>query len=165
MRFKHVPPAPPSLDTVTAARRAIPLVPDPEADCCARLLDRLDLPSRDVARTWLTFLRALGLVERTDSGFRRTDADADPERLRSALLDRAFPAAETLAALRAADGPLAADEVFGRVRERVPRWERHRNPRRWEDVWRERVERLLGWLVLLDLAAREDGGYVARPEE
>jgi len=63
MKFKFVPEAPADLGFVADAQRAVPLVPGREDDCCARLTRRLDLPSRDVARTWLTFLRALRLVE------------------------------------------------------------------------------------------------------
>ncbi|MFB6108244.1 MAG: hypothetical protein ABEJ82_05310 [Haloplanus sp.] len=162
MKFKPVPEAPADLAVVTRAQRALPLVPDAEADCCGRLLDRVDLPDRETAQTWLTFLRALGLAEETDRGFRRTRVDADPETLRTALLDRVFAADAVWAALEAADGPLTADEAFDRVRESVPEWERHRNPGTWEAVWRERVGRLLSWLVLLGGAERVGDGDDAR---
>jgi hypothetical protein len=52
-------------------------------------------------------------------------------------------------------GPLTAAETFERVRERVPAWERHRDTE-WTETWRERVARLLDWLVLLDAAERVD---------
>jgi hypothetical protein len=71
VRFKLLPEAPESLDVVADAQRAVPLVPGSEDDCTARLLRRLDFPSRDVARTWLTFLRALELASETPSGFVR----------------------------------------------------------------------------------------------
>ncbi|MFB6129649.1 MAG: hypothetical protein ABEJ28_02385 [Salinigranum sp.] len=167
MRFKPVPDPPdapdPSaaLDTVAAAQRAVPLVPGTQADCCGRLLRRCDFESRDVARTWLTFLRALELVEETDRGFRRLRVDPTLDRLRAAFGDRVFGAREVLDALAAAGDPLTLDDAFARVAARVPAWERHRNPRRWEGLWRDRTEAILGWLVSLGLAEEVDGGYVA----
>jgi hypothetical protein len=160
MKFKFVPEAPADLAFVADAQRAVPLVPGREDDCCARLLSRLDLPSRDVARTWLTFLRALRLAEETDDGFRRLDADPTPEALRPALRERVFGAEETLATLSAADAPLSPEAAFEAFVDRVPRWEHHKRPRDWRAEWRERHGRLLEWLVLLGLAERVDGGYV-----
>jgi len=160
VRFKPVPPAPDEFASVARVQKAVPLVPGTESDCCARLVDRLDLSDRDVARTWLTFLRALELAEETPSGYRRTDAGPTVERCRAALLDRVFAAAAVHDAL-ASEGPLTADAAFEAVRERVPRWERHRNTE-WTTVWRERVERLLDWLVLLDAAERVEADCDAR---
>lgn len=161
MRFKLVPPAPASLDALEEARRAVPLVPASEADCVARLVRRLDLPSRDVARTWLTYLRALELVEETGSGFRRCRADPTTDDLRAAFRDRVFGAEEVLSALDAA-GRADIEDAFARVRDRVPAWERHKAPNRWTDVWRDRTEATLEWAVLLGLAERVDGGYARR---
>ncbi|MFB6122371.1 MAG: hypothetical protein ABEJ78_02795 [Haloferacaceae archaeon] len=159
MKFKLVPEPPASLDVVTDAQRAVPLVPDTEDDCCARLMRRLDFPSRDVARTWLTFLRALRLAEETPSGFKRTDVDPTRETLREAFVDRVFGASEVVDALEATEA-LTADEAFERLRDRVPTWEHHKNPTEWEAVWRERVERVLDWLTLLGAAERTaDGRY------
>ena len=157
--FKLVPEPPDSLDAVAEAQRAVPLVPDSEADCCARLLRRCDLPSRDVARTWLTFLRALRLVTETDRGFRRLPADPTPDHLRKAFRERVYGAEALLAMLDDAD-PLSVDAAFERFRERVPTWERHKEPARWADVWRDRVGNLLGWLTLLGFAEERAGGYV-----
>ncbi|MGQ4554877.1 hypothetical protein [Halobellus sp. GM3] len=160
MRFKLLPAVPDSLDRVEAAQRAVPLVPGTEDDCCARLMRRLDFPSRDVARTWLTFLRALELAAETDSGsFVRESTEPTPEHLRSAFEARVYGAREVLAALDDEE-PQTVDEVFASFEERVPVWETHRAAGDWRDVWRERVERILEWAVLLDLAAERDGGYV-----
>ncbi|WP_248897950.1 hypothetical protein [Haloplanus halobius] len=156
MKFKLVPPVPDEFAFVERAQRAVPLVPGTEDDCCARLMDRLDIPSRDVARTWLTFLRALELAEETPSGFRRTDTEATGKQCRETLLDRVFGAAAVRDALRDAADPLTVDEAFAAVRETVPVWERHKNPSRWEGIWHERVGHLLDWLVLLDVAERVD---------
>ena len=156
MKFKPVPPAPDEFGFVERAQRAVPLVPDTEADCCARLVDRLDLPSRDSARTWLTFLRALELATETPSGFRRTDRTPTVERCRQSFLDRVFAAEAVHDAL--ADGPLTVDDAFERVRETVPTWERHTDTE-WEDAWRDRVATLLDWLVLLDAAECADGRF------
>lgn len=160
MRLKPLPEPPASLEEVAAAQRAVPLVPGSENDCCARLMRRRDYPTRDVARTWLTFLRALELAEETESGFKRTDREPTPENVRESFLARVFGAEEALDALRGRDGPLPAEEAFTELRGMVPGWERHKQ-RGWEDVWEARVGDLLEWLVLLDLAARTEKGYVA----
>ncbi|MFB6157128.1 MAG: hypothetical protein ABEJ34_04735 [Haloferacaceae archaeon] len=156
MRFKRVPDPPDDPATLGDARRAVPLVPDREADCCARLRDRLDLPDREAGRDWLALLRALRLVERVDGGYRRTREP--PDDAAAAFRDRVYGAREALDALDA--GPLDADGAFERVRDAVPAWERDRDPD-WEATWRERTRRLLDWAVLLGLAERTEEGYVA----
>jgi len=113
-----------------------------------------------VARTWLTFLRALELAEETDSGFRRIDREPTPENIRKSFHGRVFGASDTLDVLGEAEGPLTPEQAFERLRETVPGWERERRAS-WVEHWQERTRRLLDWLVLLDLAAHEDGGYVA----
>lgn len=153
MKFKPVPPAPDDFGYVARVQRAVPLVPGTEDDCCARLVDRLGV-ERDDARTWLTFLRALELAEETLSGYRRTGTEPSVEGCREAFLGRVFAADAVRDAVGAA-GPLTADEAFERVRERVPTWERHRDTG-WTAAWRERVARLLDWLVLLEAANRVD---------
>lgn len=160
MRFKPLPEPPADLEEVAAAQRALPLVPGSEDDCCARLMRRRDFPSRDVARTWLTFLRALELAVETDSGFKRTARDPSPPNLRESFVDNVFSAAEVLDRLRSADAPMSAEQVFDAVSDTVPTWERHK-VRTWEADWRQRLSNLLDWLVLLDLAAERAGGYVA----
>ncbi|NHX36630.1 MULTISPECIES: hypothetical protein [Halolamina] len=166
MRLKPLPELPADLedrtvfDAVAAAQSAVPLVPGTENDCCARLMRREGYGSRDVARSWLTFLRALELAEETDAGFKRTDHDPTPGNVRESFRERVFGAPETLAVLREAEEPLTAGTVFDRLRETVPGWERHRR-NSWVDHWEARTERLLDWLVLLDLADRADDGYIA----
>jgi hypothetical protein len=120
---------------------------------------RVGFPARDVSRTWLTFLRALELARETDSGFVREQTEPTPEHLRDAFRRRVYGASEVLDALDA-DEPKSVDGVFTEFEERVPAWETHRAAEDWRDVWRERVERILGWAVLLDLAEERDGGYV-----
>ena len=161
MRFKLVPEPPADLDFVAEAQRGVPLVPGSEDDCCARLLNRTDLPSRDVARTWLTFLRALGLAEEGPSGFTRTRRDPDPDYLRERFREHVFGVPAVLEILDDADRPLSADEVFDEFRAEVPTWEHHKNPNSWETIWRERVGHVLDWCVLLDLTERDDGEYRA----
>jgi hypothetical protein len=158
-RFKLVPEPPDSVERIAEAQRAVPLVPGTEDDCCARLVRRLDFPSRDVARTWLTFLRALELAEERDAGFVRLSREPTREYLQGRLLDRVYGAQEVLDAL--GDEPRDADAVFERFEERVPEWEHRKDPSGWRETWRERVGYLLDWLVLLDIAERRDGGYVA----
>jgi hypothetical protein len=159
VRFKRVPDPPRDIGRLDRARRAVPLVPDPEADCCARLRERLDLPDRDAARAWLTFLRALELVERTDRGYRRVRPAPGDGAVREAFEERVYGAREALDAV-AADGPLTASEAFDRLRDRVPAWERARSPD-WAASWRERTRRLLDWAALLGLVERRDGTYAA----
>jgi len=160
MRLKPLPEPPQALGAVGDAQSAVPLVPGSENDCCARLMRREGYRSRDVARTWLTFLRALELAEETDSGFRRTDHESTPENIRESFRERVFGASDTLDVLGEAEEPLTPEQAFERLRETVPGWERERRAS-WVEHWQERTRRLLDWLVLLDLAAHEDGGYVA----
>ena len=171
MRLKPVPDPPADLDALRGYQRAVPLVPGDTDDCCARLVRRRDLPDRQTANDWLAFLRTLGLVEEAPRGFVRADAEPTPERVRDGLRDGVLLVPEALAALREAApaDPLTAADLFAATRDRVPRHDRARDPD-WEAAWRDRAARLLGWLALVDLAARVDtdsvepggdAGYVA----
>jgi hypothetical protein len=159
VKFKLLPEPPESLEFVAEAQRAVPLVPGSEDDCCARLMRRVDVPARDVSRTWLTFLRALELARETDSGFVRERTDPTPEHLRDAFRRRVYGAREVLASLDT-DEPRTVEGIFTEFEERVPVWETHRAAEDWRDVWRERVEHMLEWAVLLDLVEERDQGYV-----
>lgn len=172
MRVKPVPAPPSAVDRLLDIRDALPLVPEPEESCCERLVSRANVQDAETARDWLTFLRGLGLAAEGSSGYYRTREEPDDvterssvsNRIPSADLDRAliegvYGAREVHAILEGAEDPLTADEVFERF-EAVPRWERRRNPD-WEEVWRERVGRLLGWLTLIGRAERVEGGYRA----
>ena len=160
MRRKPLPPPPDDLATVAAARDAVPLVPGSEDDCCARLARRLDLPGRDVAGRWLTLLEALGLVEEGARGFTRVrGVPIDRAALAEAFVAGVYGAREALAVLEAADGPLDAAAVAEATAEGAPGWERRKHGSDWPAVWRARTADLLGWLALLDLAVRVDGGY------
>lgn len=186
MRFKHVPDIrarglggsdgePPDAETLVAyvadVQNAVPLVPGTEDDCCARLQRRRGFPSRDVSRTWLTFLRAIDLADETDDGFRRRRTDLTVESLRSGLLDGVLGAAEIAAELIETDAerPLRTDDGFDAVEDLIPRWERTRTDD-WESVWRGRVERILDWFDALGLAERVESdeenavGYVPTDE-
>lgn len=163
MRLKPLPEPPADdrgvFDAIADAQSAVPLVPGSENDCCARLMRREGFESRDVARNWLTFLRALELAEETDSGFKRTDREPTPENVRASFRERVFGAQDALDVLHAAGEPLTAEEAFDRLRDTVPGWERERR-RTWVEHWEARTARLLDWLVMLGLAVRVDGGYV-----
>lgn len=170
MRVKPVPAPPEAVDRPFEIRDALPLVPEPEESCCDRLVRRTSVDDAESARDWLTFLRGLGLVAEGPTGYRRTREgdDGGTERdspgsrtpsgdLGDALLEGVYGAREVRTLLEESEDSLTADEAFERF-EAVPRWERHRNPE-WETVWRERVGRLLEWLVLVGRAKREGDGY------
>lgn len=152
MKFKVVPEPAESVERIAEMQAAVPLVPDEETSCCARLMQRAGVPAQDRAKEWLTFLRALRLVEEDGGQYRRLPHAADPEELRAAFRERVYLAEDVLELLADADEPLAADAVFEGVQDDLPQWEqlRHTDP---EAVWRERVERILGWAVLLNLVS------------
>ncbi|WP_458190595.1 hypothetical protein [Haladaptatus sp. NG-WS-4] len=158
MKFKPVPEAPDDIAFVADAQCAVPLVPGTEDDCCARLMRRLDFSSRDVARTWLTFLRALELAEETQSGFVRLRTDPERDELAEAFQTRVY-GATTVLDLLSEHERLSEEQVFDHFREEIPTWERHKDPSRVEEVWRERVGNLLEWAVLLGLAEHTDEGF------
>lgn len=155
MRYKVAPPAR-SLASLAEARKAIPMVPDSEADCCRAIQDVRDLQTRDEAREILIFLHALGLVDRTDRGYYRTQEPLDREVLADAYRRNVFAVAELLDAIEAT--PRTAEEAFEAIRAVVPQWERNRHAD-WEVVWRDRVERLLDWGVAFGLVHARDVGY------
>ncbi|WP_276253361.1 hypothetical protein [Halomontanus rarus] len=159
MQFKLVPAAPDDLEYVETVQRAVPLVPGSEDDCCARIMRRTEIAPRDEARTWLTFLRALELAEEGPSGFTRTRRDPDPEHLRTAFRDRLYGVDRILEILAEADEPLSSEAVYDRFKDDVPTYEQYRWSERLEAVWSERLDRLLEWAALLDLAERVDDGY------
>jgi hypothetical protein len=158
-RRKPVPPVPDSLDRLDAVRAAVPLTPEPETSCCARLMERADVPVRDDARAWLTFLRGLGLVEETDRGYVRTRDNLDRAALSERFLEGVYGARELRETVECT-GPLGVDEAFEQFREHVPQYERHRTDD-WGTVWRGRVTRLLGWGTLFGVFERTDAGYAA----
>lgn len=154
MRVKLVPSPPDSLDTVDRARAAVPLVPGGEEDCCSRIMGRIDIPDRDEARIWLTFLRGLGLVEERPSGFVRTREEVD---LAAAFRTGVYGAEAVVDILATEPGPVTVDAVLEGFT--IPAWERHRHQDP-QSVWRDRLRDLLDWLVLLGEASRSNGGYV-----
>lgn len=160
MKFKVLPDPVESVEAVAEMQAAVPLVPDEETSCCARVMQRTDVASQDRAKEWLTFLRALRLVEEEGGKYYRLQRDADPENLREAFLERVYLAEDVVDLLDVAEEPLDLDSVFEQLTDRLPQWERlrHTDP---EAVWRERVYRVLEWAVVFELAERADGGYVA----
>lgn len=192
MRYKTVPPAPPderdaiaSLETV---RDALPLVPRSEEDCCARLVDRVEwIESREVATEWIAFLHALGLAERSDSGYARVRGEpvsGNPDRDVSGELDRdslavrfrerILGAGEVCDALERSDvsaptdavasdtspEPVTVNEAFDAVEPVVPEWERRRTDA-WRATWRAHAERCLEWTTAFGIAEERDEGYVS----
>jgi len=72
---------------------------------------------------------------------------------------------EALTALRDASpaDPLTPEGLFAATRESVPRHDRARDPN-WEATWRERADRLLRWLALVDLAEEIEAGEAGESE-
>ena len=157
MRYKVVPD-PVDPDLLVATRKSLPLVPGSVEDCCTRVRDRTDVPSREDAREWLTFLQALGLAAETDRGFHRVREEPDRDALREAFLGNVFGAREVRDALAAGDRPVPPDEAFELVRDTVPGWERDRDPG-WESEWRRRVGLLLEWGVVLGAFEEHNGEH------
>ena len=158
MRYKTAP-EPRSVSFLREVQSALPLVPGSAEDCCARIRDRTDLRSRDEAREYLTFARALGLATEGDRGYVRVrDGPSDSE-LGARFRKNVFGAREILQTLR--DGDSTVAECFGGVRDQVPRWERERHTD-WEAEWQERTGRLLGWGVEFGLVSRHDDRYRLR---
>lgn len=156
MRYKPVPD-PSVAVTLSEAQSAVPLVPEVTEDCCARLVARTAIPSADAARTWLTFLQALGLVREVGEEFVRTERAPDDSAVGTAFRERVYGAEEVLSVLDGAEQPVAAEAVFEAV-DLVPRWEGHRevDP---EAIWEDRVEYILEWAVRLGLAQKTASGY------
>jgi len=159
MRFKWVVEPPATLDAVADAQRAIPLVPASEADCLRRLVDRTDetvIDDREDAREWLTFLRAIGLVNRTPSGYRRERIELSAGELVDRLHDGIYGARELYDRLEAADEPLSVGDLAETVD--LPTWEQHHhaNPER---VRRQRLRRLAEWFVLNGVTEQTADGY------
>lgn len=169
----------PGLDDLAAVRDALPRVPRPESDCCARIARRVDwIENREAAREWLVFLRALGLAARSSggdyvragSGSADASDELDRERLGERFRSNVLGASAVLDALlgedgdtdaeRAPDAPFDLDDAFAAVEPAIPAWERQRSDD-WEAAWREHVERVLAWCVRLGLAERDGDAYVA----
>lgn len=160
MKFKVVPPVPESTARIETVWRAIPIVPDPEDSCCQRLMADADVSSQDAAKEWLTFCRALELADKGPRGYARRREGYNPAAFSDRFRENVYTVTPLLAVLDSADEPLAPDQAFDRLRERVPAWERARTDD-WESTWTRRVERLLGWAVLFGLAERVETGYRA----
>jgi hypothetical protein len=160
VRYKVVP-EPRDRETLEVVHETLPLVPDSVEECCIRTVDRTTVRSRDAAREWVTFLRALGLAERTPRGFRRVRTDVDREALAGTFRRRVFGAREVLAALDDA-GELTPDGAFDHLWPAVPAWERdrHTDP---EAEWRERTRRLLEWARILGLVTGDGNGEAYPP--
>ena len=158
MRFKWVPEPPDSLGELDDARRAIPLVPASEADCVSRLVDRTAwIDDRGTANEWLTFLRAVGLVEQVSGGYRRHHQELTADTLLNRLCDGVYGARELRDALAAADKPLSTDALVDRAAA-LPTWERHHQTDH-KRVHRRRQRRLADWFVLCGTAEKTPTGY------
>jgi len=155
MRYKIVP-EPRSVEFLRDVQAALPLVPGTVEDCCSRIRDRTGLPSRDVAREYLTFAQALGFAAEGDRGFHRTREDPSEDELAQRFLEHVFGAREVVESVD--EGPKSTEEAFDEIRDLVPRWERDRHTN-WEAEWLDRTERLLEWAVEFGLVERSEEGY------
>jgi hypothetical protein len=153
MQFKPVPEEPEEFTEVETVWQALPREVGPDIDCCECLLSSVDwIDARDEAADWLVFLRALGVVEVVDQGYVRTDTELHRAVLAERFLDSVLAAEAVVDALGAE--PLSAECVRRRVQES----DDHRFTS-GETVLQERVQRLLRWAVLFDLARRSVDGY------
>lgn len=164
MKFKVVPEPPASIEEFDEIRAAVPLVPDDESSCRERLVVRTNVDAQDRAREWLTFLRALELVEKTDDGYRRLGDEPDLGERQRAFRERVILAEEVLDAVESVDEPRSVSAVFETVVDQLPHWERlrHDDP---EATWRDRVERILEWAVRFEILDRVDSAYVEADTE
>lgn len=142
MRYKPVPPAPASLDAVARARDSLPERVDPGVDCCARVMDAVDV-DRETAADWLVFLAALDLLQECDAKYARKESDVEASALADALLANVYGARE-LDALLESGGLTTPEEAAASVR-----------------ALRDeaRTARLLDWFCLLGLAERTGGVF------
>ncbi|MWV38248.1 hypothetical protein [Natrialba sp. INN-245] len=163
MRFKPVPEPPEGLEAVAGVAAAVPAESDAtasDADCCSRLVERADVEGREAAATWLTFLRALELVETERDTYRRTANDVDPESLRTTFRSRVRDVPTVLEVLEDSSTGLEVATVTRRVRDRSTERTVGRSHREPDDCarWAERVERLLEWATLFGLVDRTADG-------
>lgn len=157
VRTKIVPPARDAAFLLSVSD-ALPRVPGSVEDCCSRIRDRTDVPSRDVAREYLTFCEALGLAAATDGEYYRPRDPPDDGEVAAAFVEGVLGAREVLDAFEESSG--SVDDAFAVVEPLVPRWERERTAD-WEATWRERTERLCEWAAAFGLVERVDEGYRA----
>ncbi|AFO57320.1 hypothetical protein [Natrinema sp. J7-2] len=176
MQFKPVPEPPADRTLLATVRRALPVTAGDVDDCCQRLVDETPLETREAAATWLTFLRALEVASEDPAGFRRraassgtesdTPDDLDWDDLGRAFRDRVYGAETVLTVLERADGPRTVEAVVDAVQERRRTTDGRPRPSRATTHRRERIERLLEWAVVFDLAERDGTGYrPPRPSE
>lgn len=170
IRFKPVPRPPPGSDPLEAieeVRGAIPLVPVDPDEAAGRVARRVAwVDGLAEARSWVSLLRAIGAVERGAGGLHRTrDWRARPAEVAERFVRRVLDADAVLERLEGGvppDAPSGSVDAATLVGEGIgpPPWERrhHGDP---AAVWRDRLGRLLDWLVLLGLASEIDGGYRA----
>lgn len=158
MRFKWVPEPPETIADVEAIHRAIPLVPASESTCLQRIVDReTPIETREEATRWLTFLRALEVIEQTPNGYRRKRVDLTGDELSGRLSDGIYGARELHDLLARVDDPMSVDELTDRAAE-LPTWERHHHTDHTQ-VHRRRQRRLVEWFVLCGLAGKTPAGY------
>ena len=162
MRYKIVPPAR-DVAFLRDVSAALPRVPNSVEDCCSRIRDRTDVPSRDVAREYLTFCQALGLAAEADGAYYRPQDRPEDAELAAAFRENVLGAQEVLDAMESMEGEeaLSVTAAFDAVEPLVPRWERNQEAD-WEATWRERTERLCKWAVAFGLATAVEGGYRVR---
>ena len=169
MQFKPVPEPPNSLDALAAVSEALPPEADPDVDCCARVIERTGVETRDDAAEWITFCRALGLVVAEPDGYRReppvrTTSDReslDRAQLANTFRERVVGADEVLRTLEDVDDPVSPAELVERLeaRDGIPASEQRRHGERVSTVWTDRVGRILEWATLFGAAERVEGGY------
>lgn len=159
MRYRRLPPAA-TVETLREVRGAVPRSPAETDDCCARIVERTAVGTREDASAWLVFLSALGCVERSDAGYYREPRDGETrngerpiEELAGAFESGVFGVRELLSVLEEGR-PLGPAETLerldGRTRRRLAR----------TGAAEEYVTRVLGWAEVFGLVRADDDGYV-----
>ncbi|MFB6253504.1 MAG: hypothetical protein ABEI06_02725 [Halobacteriaceae archaeon] len=150
MKFKPIPQPPDQISTLKEAQQSIPMVPSTETNCCSRLVSVLNLSEKDVARTWLTFLRALKLVQKSNTGYTRTTHSPLSDSTRWAFITRVIGVQKMLAILWRVQDPVREEQLFSEWVDIVPEWERQKSAH-WQQTWRQRLRRIVRWATLFDL--------------
>lgn len=135
----------------------VPETPEEIEDCCGHVHEHTAVASREHAREWLVFLRALDCAQKGPAGYYRIGKPDRPEAIAEAFETNLFGVRELLTILSDASNPLTADAFC----ERLDASERGRLVSAVGTVESacESVERRLQWADLFELVSRRNDRY------